>query len=986
MQNMHRVNIAVCLLLLPGIAAAQPPGYESFEKGLPAYLTTARKDSLSVSPWHNKHDKNSLRWEWLKGEDLVIRHDIGDVTRTRGFQNKAAFVIWVYIEKPVAGELLFEFREGEKVTGSFRFPMKFTGWRQARLHYSDFPNGKPTSKVDNIRVVAPTDVAKGVVYFDCIGYNLLTYPSASSNPEKMIPRQATPYLDEKRFPKLTSVTDAELEGLRKLKSPGPKPKAPPGIAEAKVTEVYDKIKELGIVRDEHGLHGPGLDSRSPYCAAPGEYGGKDVRFWPDEHGPDSIIMLSPAPFNALASQIAKAYHTSNDEAQRRRLTDAFLLVADYIQDQGETLAVDALTSMREVLAKAGRFESHFETLVRSRGGDLSYVDGDGPVRSNMDYYSHYARNLMDLCFIPPETTDQVRWLNAWKAMMDQSLTQPSCAFKVDGSAYHHGSHYHSYAQGAFGNFPKLLKDLSGTPWRMSPEAHELLRRAMLAQRLYADFFDMPLSLKGRSPFASGIGLILPYGVKAMDVLAQLGTPDGTEKIDREVAAAYLRFAPEAAAKEPYLSLGIKPEPEPNGSFVMPYAALLAHRRDDWLACVRGQSRYCWGSEKQARRNCFGPFMSFGTLEILAGGKPVNAKASGADGAGWDWARFEGTTVPQLPLNELDKAWPANSEVTRSPETFVGGLSHQGRQGVFAMVVNQTITPDDKVIKGKKSWFFSDDRILCLGSGISCDVAGHPTQTTLCQKSLRNTNPAEIRSTLMDGVELKTFPEERALDQTKPHWFFDVQQTGYYVPAGQNVGIARKHQKSRDVNDWENTEGDFLTAWIDHGKAPKDAGYEYLLAVRSTPEAMQKIVAQPPYRVIQRDDSAHIVWDTIGRRWSCVIFAPQKEITHAVAKETLPVKAVDRPCLVMAQSAQDGQLDVSVADPDLNLQSNGASKPQTLNITLRGKWRLQEAKGTTCVWPLKDTKDKVRIVSASDTETIVEIVCQHGASYDLKLVR
>src|SRR5207237_9222241 len=117
-----------------------------------------------------------------------------------------------------------------------------------------------------------------------------------------------------------------------------------------------------------------------------------------------------------------------------------------------------------------------------------------------------------------------------------------------------------------------------------------------------------------------------------------------------------------------------------------------------------------------------------------------------------------------PLNELEKAWPRNSEVTRSPETFVGGLSHLGRHGIFTMVMNQRITPDGKVIKGKRSWFFSDDRILCLGSGISCDVISYPTQTTLCQQSLRNTDPKEIRSTLVDGAESVAFPEERALDQ------------------------------------------------------------------------------------------------------------------------------------------------------------------------------------------------------------------------------
>ena len=46
--------------------------------------------------------------------------------------------------------------------------------------------------------------------------------------------------------------------------------------------------------------------------------------------------------------------------------------------------------------------------------------------------------------------------------------------------------------------------------------------------------------------------------------------------------------------------------------------------------------------------------------------------------------------------------------------------------------------------------------------------------------------------------------------------------------------------------------------------------------------------------------------------------------------------------------------------------------------------LLEAKGTVCVWPLTDTKKNVRIVAVSPAETTVEIVCQHGASYDLKL--
>ena len=139
----------------------QTPYYESFEDGVPAYFVPTRAESLSLSPWHSKEGKRSLRWEWSREEELVIHHGIGDVSRVGGLHCKASFAVWVYMEEPIADALLFEFREKEKVTGSFRFPLDFTGWRQARLFYDDFPVGRPTAKVDSIRIAAPSKVEKG---------------------------------------------------------------------------------------------------------------------------------------------------------------------------------------------------------------------------------------------------------------------------------------------------------------------------------------------------------------------------------------------------------------------------------------------------------------------------------------------------------------------------------------------------------------------------------------------------------------------------------------------------------------------------------------------------------------------------------------------------------------------------------------------------------------------------------------------------------
>jgi hypothetical protein len=764
-----------CAISACAVAWGQEAEYESFEDGVPACFAATRAESLSVGVWHRKQGKNSLRWDWRQGEELVIRHGIGDVARRGGIGNsqRTSFAVWVYMEKPISGTLVFEFREGKKVAGFFRFPLEFTGWRQGRPYYADLLRGKRAAKVDNLRIAAPNTVAKGEVFLDLIKYNTLTHGGRAIVPEKEA-MWHRPIPDERRFPKPERVTEAERAGIRKLLGPD----EGPGIDEARVKRLCEQVKALGIVRDEHGLRGgPSIDRHYQYCGRLGEHGAKESTYRPDEHGPGWLGIEIPARITSLAYQVAEAYRASRDAEQRRRLAEAFLLVEDHLYDQGMqagagfhwnwwvgTAWADAVFLMRDVLAEAGRLGRQCDYLLWNYGGEAIFSEAAPP--SHMDY-----------------------------------------------------------------------------------------------------------------------------------------------------------------------------------------------------------------------------FQGLGHLEILAGGTPVGAKASGREGLGWDWRRFEGTTTPQLPFEELDKAWGS----TNSTETFVGGLSHQGRQGIFAMIVNQPMA-GRKTLKARKSWFFTDERILCLGSNISCDEAEYPTQTTLCQKRLGKNGKSAFLPTRLDGADVVVFPEERTLAEAKPHWFLDVQQTGYWLPAGQKITVARRHQRSREYSDLRDTEGDFLTAWIDHGKAPVAGSYEYMLIVRAAPEAIEGLAARPPYRVIQRDEAAHIVWDSVGRRWGCVLFAAQEVSPHSVATETLPIKAVDRPCLVMAEAVRDGLLEMSVADPDLNLEKvkgqpgAAAISARALRVTLHGAWRLREATGTVCAWQLPNASESVRILSTNATETVLEILCQHGASYGIRLAR
>jgi hypothetical protein len=89
---------------------------------------------------------------------------------------------------------------------------------------------------------------------------------------------------------------------------------------------------------------------------------------------------------------------------------------------------------------------------------------------------------------------------------------------------------------------------------------------------------------------------------------------------------------------------------------------------------------------------------------------------------------------------------------------------------------------------------------------------------------------------------------------------------------------------------------------------------------------------------------------------------------------------------MTHAAQKDRLALSVCDPDLHLQPGGRHEPKTLRVTLRGAWRLESTRATTCVWPLPEQEKKAWIASSTAAETVVEILCEHGASYDLMLAR
>ena len=214
---------------------------------------------------------------------------------------------------------------------------------------------------------------------------------------------------------------------------------------------------------------------------------------------------------------------------------------------------------------------------------------------------------------------------------------------------------------------------------------------------------------------------------------------------------------------------------------MNYALLMAHRRDTWLALARGYNHRFAATEIYDRNNRFGRYFGNGVLEILAGGDPVSREASGCVEDGWDWNRLDGTTVIYLPLDKL-RAVNRGTEGILSDQTFVGGVSHRGRNGAFVMQIHG-MKRHDPSFRARKSTFFFDDRIICLGSDIENDDTEHPTHTNLFQKHLPETTlPISSSEEHAGASPMRALPADRA------GWLVD---TGHrLLPARRTAGALR----------------------------------------------------------------------------------------------------------------------------------------------------------------------------------------------------
>ena len=908
----------------------------SFESGIPESIV-AQGGNLSLSDDHLLDGTKALRWDFKDGDAFTLdTGPLGNVGVWTGYggYSRSALIFPVYLTEEGPGHLLVEIRAGEKTAATFEIPLAHVGWQKPVFHYSwksklNWIDWKLKGELDNFRVSAHGITGDSTAYFDAIFFN---DPRDFRDAREPIAESWKPAKhDFSGRPAPTAEELVRLDTLTGFLNAKPNPKIKRDHWERRIAHFKSVIEIQQL------------------------YKGHPLKKLTDHF--------------AFLNGIANDWLVCADPEMKREIAACFHTVNDWLQEQGLVvngsvgkannyvgrLYVDAITKMRDPLEEHGTLEASIHYLKWA----YSYDDrlfGESH-RESMDYFHNEAARLLRIALTHSDPVERWHHVSQFRDVLAKQLV---ASIKPDGGIFHHGFHYYAYGSMGMNDASWLVSILSKSDLPVTREAIDAIRVALESMIWYCGRTTL-WSLSGRN--ATGAQMAPTGSLKA---LAEAYAPYNDGKPDRKLLAEFLRLSPSKPDNPEFA--GIAPAASPNGNRTMPSAALSMHRRHNWLAGVKGYSKYVSSGESYANANRHGLYMSMGQLELLTHPEALpTVHASGTrPNDGYDWTAIEGATTIHCPLAGIANG--NGSRLPRNKETFVGGLSN-GRNGLFALTFSLGIpgtmtsgatkdSPKPEPLTALKTWFFFDNRIVCLGSDISTSGVDHPVRTNLFQKFLTETHG----TTRLNGEALTFADQPITRDETHATTLVDPYGNAYFTPADTPLHLRISEQHSRDSNDRKDTTGNYATAWIEHGKNPADASYEYAVLVQPNDSEVKAFADLRPYQVIRKDSDAHIVHDTPAHTTGYAIFEKDTDLSADLA-----LRSVDQPCLVMI-AEQDEQLIVSLTNPDARLE---ASEPQAVTIHLRGEFSSADDSSIATV----DTKDG---------DTTITAPVRHGESINIRL--
>lgn len=265
---------------------------------------------------------------------------------------------------------------------------------------------------------------------------------------------------------------------------------------------------------------------------------------------------------------------------------------------------------------------------------------------------------------------------------------------------------------------------------------------------------------------------------------------------------------------------------------------------------------------------------------------------------WNWCHIPGTTAPQLEKVPMDpKAWGV-----LGTSTYAGGVS----DSIYGATAYAYMDTNPEVNTGaKKSWYFFDNEVVCLGAGIQ-STSTYPVHTTVNQCFLKGgilVDKGDKEETLANGSHTLQAPQ----------WVLH-DKIGYFFPQKEEVFLTAQTQSGRwyDINTSKSKKEekmDVFTLGINHGVGPKDGSYAYIVVPgKTSAQEMEAYQKENAIEILSNNAKVQAVRNTKLNVWM-VTFFEAGTFKHKELSVT-----VDKPCVLMVKDINAKSANLHIADP------------------------------------------------------------------------
>lgn len=319
--------------------------------------------------------------------------------------------------------------------------------------------------------------------------------------------------------------------------------------------------------------------------------------------------------------------------------------------------------------------------------------------------------------------------------------------------------------------------------------------------------------------AKTIDGVTSYASEFLDPLDRMGRTDALYATDYRELAANIR--------------GITDGNGQTGDKYFWRSELLSHTRDDYSIITALNSSRTVGSEyRSTLRPSVGNEVVWAKAGVTA--IQVTNKEYTALGPAFDWYHYPGSTAPYVKETTLGSAGRSSNG-----GSFTGGVS-DGRYSIAVHSLDRASTT------AQKSYFYFDDEMVALGAGITSTSAAS-IHTTVNQV-------AAMPNAQVDGAPVAADTSGKLL--ADPTWAYN-DKVGYVFPGSGSVRVSDATQTGSYFGE-PNESHDAFTLYIDHGVAPTNADYEYIVLPAATPSETEAYAASPAVTILENDASVQAV--------------------------------------------------------------------------------------------------------------------------------